>query len=96
MAYVFSVCGEDLIKIAFSTTNNTFISKRYFRPGGKAPSEWPRSVGAVTVTPVADYSAPGLNTTRRVAYHPPIAVSPVLLALSVSYLKQTLWRWGQL
>jgi len=61
-----------------------------------APSEWTRSVRAVRDTPVADYSAPGVNTTRRVAYRPPIAVSPFLLALSVSYFKQTLWRCGQL
>jgi hypothetical protein len=47
-------------------------------------------------TPVADYSAPGVNAMRRVAYRPPIAVSPFLLALSVSYFKQTLWFWGQL
>jgi len=72
------------------------ISKKYFRPGGKAPSEWTRSVRAFGDTPVADCSAPGLNTMRRVAYYPPIAVSLVLLALSVSYFKQTLWRWGQL
>jgi len=61
-----------------------------------APSEWTRSVRAVRDTPVADYSAHGLNTTRRVAYRPPIALSPFLLALSVSYFKRTLWRWGQL
>jgi len=73
-----------------------FISKKYFRPGGMAPSEWTRSVRAVRDTPVADYSVPGLNTTRHVAYRPPIAVSPFLLALSVSYFKQTLWCCGQL
>jgi hypothetical protein len=73
-----------------------YISKKYFRPGGMAPSEWTRSVRAVRDTPVAGYSAPGLNTTRRVAYRPPIAVSPFLLALSVSYFKRTLWRCGQL
>jgi len=39
---------------------------------------------------VADYSAPGVDTTRRVAYRPPIAVSPFLLALSV-YTKYTLY-----
>ena len=72
------------------------ISKKHFRPGGMAASEWTRSVRAVRDTPVADYSVPGVNTTRRVAYHPAIAVSPVLLALSVSYFKQTLWRCGQL
>jgi len=64
-----------------------FISKKHFRPGGMAPSEWTRSVRAVRVTPVADYSAPGADTTRRVACHPPIAVSPFLLALSVSNCK---------
>jgi hypothetical protein len=72
------------------------ISKNHFRPGGMAASEWTRSVRAVRDTPVADYSAPGVITTRRVAYRPPIAVSPFLLALSVSYFKQTLWRCGQL
>jgi len=72
------------------------ISKKHFRPRGMAPSEWMRSVRAVRDTPVADYSAPGVKTTRRVTYRPPIAVSPFLLALSVSYFKQTLWRCGQL
>jgi hypothetical protein len=42
------------------------ISKKYFRPGGMAPSEWMRSVRAVRDTPMADYSAPGLNTTLLV------------------------------
>jgi len=73
-----------------------FISKKHFHPGGMAPSEWTRSVRAVRDTPVADYSAPGVNTTRRVAYRPPIAVSQFLLALLVSYFKHTLWRCGQL
>jgi len=72
------------------------ISKKHLRPGGMAPSEWMRSVRAVRDTPVADYSAPGVNTTRHVAYRPPIAVSPFLLALSVCYFKQTVWRCGQL
>jgi len=72
------------------------ISKKHFRPGGMAPSEWTRSVRAVRDTPVTDYSTPGVNTTRRVAYRPLIAVSPFLLALSVFYFKQTLWRCGQL
>ena len=57
-----------------------------------APSGRMRSVRAIGDTPVAAYSAPGVNTTRRIAYPPPIAVSPFLLALSVSYFKQTLWR----
>jgi hypothetical protein len=52
------------------------ISKKHFRLGGLAASEWTRSVRAVRDTPLADYSAPGVNTTRRVAYRPPIAVSP--------------------
>jgi len=69
------------------------ISKKYFRPGEMAPSEWTRSVRAVRDTPVADYSARGLNTMRRVAYRPPIAVSPFFLALSVSNFKRTLWWW---
>jgi hypothetical protein len=72
------------------------ISKKHFRLGGLAALEWTRSVSAVRDTLVADYSAPGVNTTRRVAICPPIAVSPFLLALSVSYCKQTLWRCGQL
>ena len=55
-----------------------------------APSEWTRSVRAVRDTPVADYSAPGINTTRRIAYRPPIAVSLFLLALLV-YTKYTLY-----
>jgi len=72
------------------------ISKKYFHPGGMAPSEWTRSVRAVRDTAVADYTAPGLDTMRRVSYRPPIAVSPFLLALSVSYTKHTLWRCAQL
>jgi len=72
------------------------ISKKHFRPGGMAPIEWTRSVRAVRDTPVAEYSAPSVNTTPHVAYHPLIAVSPFLLALSVSNVKQILWRCGQL
>jgi len=48
------------------------------------------------VTPVAENSTPSIKTTRRVTYRPLIAVSPFLVALSVSYFKQTLWRCGQL
>jgi len=66
------------------------ISKKHFRPGGMAPSEWTRSVRAVRDTSGVDYSAPGINTTRRVAYRPPIAVSPFVLALSV-YTKYTVY-----
>jgi hypothetical protein len=76
--------------------NNTDISKKIFRSGGMAPSEWTRSVRAVRDTPVADYSAPGINTTRRVVYRPPIAVLLSLRVLSVSYFKRSLWRCGQL
>jgi len=66
------------------TIKASCISKNHFRPGGMAPSEWTRSVRAVRATPVAGYSAPSAKTTRRVAYRPRIAVSPFLLALSVS------------
>ena len=66
------------------------ISKKHFCPSGMALSEWTRSVRAVRDTPVADYSVPGVNTTHRVAYRPPIAVLPFLLALSV-YTKYTLY-----
>jgi len=55
---------------------NRRISKKHFRPGGMAPSEWTRCVRAVRDTPVADYSAPGVNTMRRVAHRPSIAVLP--------------------
>jgi len=68
---------------------NQNISKKSFRPGGMVPSEWMRSIRAIRDTPVADYSAPGVKTTRRVTYRPQIAVSPFLPALSVSYFKQT-------
>jgi len=54
------------------------------------------TVRAVRDTPVADYSALCINTIHRVAYHPQIAISPVLLTLSVSYFKHTLWRCGQM
>jgi len=55
-----------------------------------AVSEWTRSIRAIRETLVADYSMPGANTMHRVAYGPPIAVSPFRLALSVFYYKQTL------
>ena len=60
------------------------------------PSEWMRSVRAVRNTPVADYCAPGVNSTRPVPYRPLIAVSPFLLVLLVSYFNRSLWRCGQL
>ena len=54
------------------------------------------SVRAVRDTPGADDSAPGVNTTHRVTYRPPNAVSPFLLALSVSDFQQTLSHCGEL
>jgi hypothetical protein len=63
------------------------ISKKYFRLGGMARSEWTRSVTAVRDTPGAEYAAPGLNTTPRVVYRPLIPVSPFLPTLLVSYCK---------
>jgi len=72
---------------------HAYISKKHFRPGRLAASEWTRSVKAVRDTPVAVYSAPA--SIPRIALH--IALrSPFLLALSVSYFKQTLWHCGQL
>jgi hypothetical protein len=56
-----------------------FISKKHLCPGGLAAADWMRSVRAIRDTPVSDDSAPGVNTMRRVAYCPPIAVSPFLL-----------------
>jgi hypothetical protein len=76
---------QAIVLHAYSST------KKYFCPGGMAPAEWTRSVRAVRNITVAAYSAPGINNTRRVAYRPPIAVSPFLLPLSVSYIKLTLW-----
>ena len=63
------------------------ISKKYFRLGIMAPSEWTRFVRAVRDTPMADYSVPGLNTMHRVAYRPTITVAPFLLPLSVFNFK---------
>jgi len=72
------------------------ISKKYFLPGGIAPSEWMRSVRAVRDTLVADYSTPSVNTMHRIVYCPPITVSPFLFAQSVSYYKRKLWHCDQL
>jgi len=72
------------------------ISKKHFRPGTMATSEWTCSVRAVRDTLVPNYSRPSINTTLRVAYRPPIAGSPFLLALFVSNFKQTVWLCGQL
>jgi hypothetical protein len=57
-----------------------------------APSEWMRSIRAVRDIPVAVDSVPGVNTTCRVAYFPPIAVLPFLLTVLVTNFKRTLWR----
>jgi len=74
----------------------TVISKKHFPLGGMATSDGTRYLRVVRDTPVADYSSRGINTTRRVAYRPPIAVSTFLLTLSFSYCTQTLWHCGQL
>jgi len=63
------------------------ISKKYIFAGGMAPSEWTRSVTAIRGTTVTDYSPPGLNTMRHIAYRPPITVSQFLLALLVVNVK---------
>jgi hypothetical protein len=74
-----------LSSVALEYTNfSGYISKKHFCPGRMAASEWTLSVRAVRDTPVADFSAPGVNTRRGVAYRPPIAVSPFLLALKIS------------
>jgi len=95
-AYRYPIIGE-VAKLRKATqTSDIFIrriSKKYFRPGGMAPSELTRSIRAVRDTLVAKYSAPGLDTMHRIAYRPPIAVSPFLLTLSVSNFKCTLWHW---
>jgi hypothetical protein len=75
---------HSIIKYCKSNNSNMFISKKHFRPGGMAASEWTGCVRAVRDAPVADYSSHGINTTCRVAYYPKIAVSPLLLALKIS------------
>jgi len=88
--------SEGIYHIVIRSELKWFISKKHFRPGRMAPAEWTRSIRAVRDTPVADYSVPGVTTTRHVEYRRPIAVLPFLLALLVSYFKQTVWRCGQL
>ena len=84
-------------KLAVFGDGNWIIrQQKHFHPGGMAPSEWTRSVRDIRDTPVADYSVPGANTTRRIAYRPQITVLPCLLALSVYYCKRTLLHCGQL
>jgi hypothetical protein len=75
---------------------SNLISKKHFRLARLAGTEWTHSVRAVRDTPGLHYSATGVKTTRGVAYRPPIAVPPFLLALLLSYFKQTLWRGGKL
>jgi len=72
------------------------ISKNRCGPGRMAASERMHSIRAVRDTQAGNYSAPDVDTTRRVAFGPPIAISPFVLPLSVSYFKQTIWRCGQL
>jgi len=56
-----------------------------------AASEWTRSVRAVRDIPVAVYSAPSVNTTRRVAYRPLTAVSS--RSVGLLFLTNTLALW---
>jgi hypothetical protein len=72
------------------------ITKKDFRLGGLAASEWTCSVRAIGDTPGAYYSALNVNTTRRVIYRPPVAISPFILPLSVSHCNQKTLRWSQL
>jgi hypothetical protein len=51
-----------------------YISKKHFHPGGLAASEDTGTIRAITDTSVGDYSSPGVNATRRVAYRSLIAV----------------------
>jgi len=73
-----------------------YIGKKIFRSGGVALSEWTHSVRTVRDTPVAKYPMPGVHSTRRIEYRPPIAVSLSLRVLSVSYFKRSLSHFGQL
>ena len=50
------------------------INKIEFCLGGLAPLGWKRTIIPVRDTPVEDYSAPGINSARRVPFHPLIAV----------------------
>jgi len=89
------LASKDISKLRWLKPASVF-SKIKFRSGGSAPLEWTRFTRAVRDPPVADYSAPRVKTTRHLAYHTPIAVSPFRLVLSVSYFKQSLWGCGQL
>jgi hypothetical protein len=72
------------------------ISKKYFRPGGIALSEWTRSARAIRDTAMEHKSAAGVNTAHWVAYCPLISVLPFHFALSLSYFNWTVWSCGQL
>jgi hypothetical protein len=72
------------------------ISKKYLRLGRMALSEGITSIRAIRDTSVADYSAPGINSTSYNPYHPLIAVAPFLLVLGVSYWKPSLLHYGKL
>jgi hypothetical protein len=69
-------CGYGTVRTTRVRINHqvSHISKKHFRPGRMAVSEWTRSVRAIRDTPVADYSAPDVNTACQAAYCPPIAV----------------------
>jgi len=82
--YIQQLGRGGLISVVTASAKNISVWADWLRLGGLAASEWTCSVRAVRDTPVADYSMPGVNTTHRVAYRPPIAISPFLLALSVS------------
>ena len=66
----------------------SYITKNHFHPGGMAASGWTCSISAVKDTLEADYTAPRVNTTCRVAYRPPIDILLSLLALLVSNFKK--------
>jgi len=55
-----------------------------------------KGIRTVRDTPVAGYSKPGINTTHRAAYCPPIAISQFLLVPSVTRFEWSCWRCGQL
>jgi hypothetical protein len=61
-------------KMDIFATKVDSISKKYFHPGGMAPSEGMRAVRAVRDTLVTDDCATGVNSTCRVPHHPLIAV----------------------
>jgi hypothetical protein len=75
---------------------NGSVQAEWHIPSDMAQSEWTRSERAVRDNPVVDDTAPSINSTKWVPYHPLIAVSPFLLGLLVSYCKPSLWCCGQL